>query len=842
MGVNLRYVDLGFDDVAGQKYRATMVQAGRSRTCTILSSGQAKCWGSDELWCGGNKSKTRGLLGRGSGFCDQRELYHFVCDPHLRHVGDEDGEMGNQLKPLDVGNEYVSDLVIGSCHTCALLVEPTCSDGRKNGNEIQTDCGGSCNPCPMTLCSGTCVNNADTPENPNFCEVQIALGSRLYLVNGSPSKKRYCDSSYAPGKVNAGKCDKECGYCLACPAPSKTREKGRVVCWGGNRHGQLAMPSIIDTYGGKYNETVGRLDSILTGVRRLSCRGRASHGQCSCSDEFEGVNCATPLDPCNHTQTCVFGACHVQSAFVHPFNGTMSADFRCTCFVGFEGRRCQTDIKAPVIGIENDRGDVVAVHIDVLSDASTNYSAFNASKFLLNPNNWEYCSKDAKKDTPDLSPDAEKRFGITNKDCTELPGSFVAWVNENSGKVNVLFATVNVTMVSAGPWDGTPSIHFIKFTATDAAGFTGSGNVLLRVRRPDLTDPNVRAVSLSVYTSQSSNYQTFDASNVFARPENWLICSVPAPAVLASTTSAFAVNDFAPSSASRRLACNSRNGKVIPWISDDRGITRVIVNTSTLLQPGIVYLNVTAFDAFGNSASAVIHLLISVPDIVSPIVEPLAVSVLLPPGQEVFNVSTILSPRRRVVCENNRTKSGSFPFKSLGGPCDGKQFQWIRDDRGVVSVQANLSFAGLGLSYIAVMATDAYSLSTTTTISIMVAVIDIKPPDVHPFNLIVSINTSLPGENLPFNISQILSNPARHTYCNTSRSTNIDLNDLGLSKVECDALSGSFVAWLSDDQAIAKVTTNINLVSNGTTPVLVTATDRFGNVGTGIVTVIVMKT
>jgi hypothetical protein len=45
-----------------------------------------------------------------------------------------------------------------SCKKKSSTIAETCSDGIKNQNETEIDCGGSCSPCPILLCDGNSSN------------------------------------------------------------------------------------------------------------------------------------------------------------------------------------------------------------------------------------------------------------------------------------------------------------------------------------------------------------------------------------------------------------------------------------------------------------------------------------------------------------------------------------------------------------------------------------------------------------------------------------------------------------------------------------------------------------
>ncbi|RMF60337.1 MAG: hypothetical protein D6746_07015, partial [Bacteroidetes bacterium] len=87
---------------------AQSLTAGGERTCAVLSDGSLKCWGYNF-----------GRLGLG----DQA------------HRGDDPGEMGTNLPAVDLGTGVISGVEAGSTHTCALLDNATvkCWGSNVNG-------------------------------------------------------------------------------------------------------------------------------------------------------------------------------------------------------------------------------------------------------------------------------------------------------------------------------------------------------------------------------------------------------------------------------------------------------------------------------------------------------------------------------------------------------------------------------------------------------------------------------------------------------------------------------------------------------------------------------------
>jgi alpha-tubulin suppressor-like RCC1 family protein len=89
MGDNLPPVDLG----SGR--RARDVATGGEFTCALLDDSSVKCWGLNE----------RGKLGLGD----------------TENRGDEPGEMGDNLRVVNLGPDRATSVKLGAGHVCALL-------------------------------------------------------------------------------------------------------------------------------------------------------------------------------------------------------------------------------------------------------------------------------------------------------------------------------------------------------------------------------------------------------------------------------------------------------------------------------------------------------------------------------------------------------------------------------------------------------------------------------------------------------------------------------------------------------------------------------------------------
>ncbi|CAE7664611.1 UVR8 [Symbiodinium sp. CCMP2456] len=75
---------------------AQALAAGEDHACALLDDNSVKCWGKNDF----------GQLGQG----------------HTRSIGDEPGEMGENLQPVDLGsNRHALAVAAGALHSCAIL-------------------------------------------------------------------------------------------------------------------------------------------------------------------------------------------------------------------------------------------------------------------------------------------------------------------------------------------------------------------------------------------------------------------------------------------------------------------------------------------------------------------------------------------------------------------------------------------------------------------------------------------------------------------------------------------------------------------------------------------------
>lgn len=191
MGISLPYVDLG----AGQK--AVDVAAGGGHSCALLEDGAVKCWG----------YAAYGQIGLGS----------------EEDRGDEPGEMGNWLPPVDLGpGEKAVAISARGVHTCALLESGAmkCWGANAHGQ----------------LGTGDVQDRGDEPG-----EMGDSLAA-LVVDSGKPA-------------IAVTSCPyMTCGLLLG----------GGVKCWGQNHRGQLGRGN-TETWGDEPDEMVFDLSFVSLG-------------------------------------------------------------------------------------------------------------------------------------------------------------------------------------------------------------------------------------------------------------------------------------------------------------------------------------------------------------------------------------------------------------------------------------------------------------------------------------------------------------------------------------------------------------------------------------------------
>ncbi|MCA9689755.1 MAG: hypothetical protein KC636_09100, partial [Myxococcales bacterium] len=295
MGVDLPYVDLGAGAVA------LRIAAARGHTCVLLEGGAVKCWGLNNY----------AQLGAG----------------HLEHLGDDPGEMGDNLAPVNLGDGVKAiDVAAGYDHACAI------TEGGKVkcwGHDFagQLGYGGTPQACGNQKCRGAVPE--DMGDNLPFVDlgagqVAIALsagqGSTCALLEGGDVKCWGVGQVAGQGTIDSiGNNPGEMGdnlppIVLGGPAVELASglvqhcvrlEGGGVKCWGIGIHGGLGTGA-TDTIGDEPGEMAALLpidlgpgfsDTNIAAGRfsgcvvdqdgGLKCWGHNMHGQLGQGDALD---------------------------------------------------------------------------------------------------------------------------------------------------------------------------------------------------------------------------------------------------------------------------------------------------------------------------------------------------------------------------------------------------------------------------------------------------------------------------------------------------------------------------------------------------------------------------
>ncbi len=232
MSDNLPAVDLGPGKTA------TAVSAGGGQTCALLSDGSVKCWGRNDY----------GQLGLGD----------------TANRGDDPGEMGSSLPPVDLGPGNAAAALTTSHQTCALLTNGTVKCwGLNNYGQLGLgdmlsrgdDPGEMGDSLPLVDLGTGQVVAAVTAGNAHTCALlegglikcwgrgkagQLGLGDMLSRGD-EPGEMGDAlpPTDLAPGKAVTAI---SAGYGHNCAR----LEGGSVQCWAYNNVGQLGLGDTVD--------------------------------------------------------------------------------------------------------------------------------------------------------------------------------------------------------------------------------------------------------------------------------------------------------------------------------------------------------------------------------------------------------------------------------------------------------------------------------------------------------------------------------------------------------------------------------------------------------------------
>jgi cysteine-rich repeat protein len=257
------------------------VYAGGSHTCTMLTDGNAVCWGQN----------SSGQLGVAS----------FSLTAHGDEAGEAPGD--NDMVTLPDEELTISSLALGSQHSCAILSDSNlyCWGESQNGQlglginadrKVMTDAvdfGGD--PVASVAAGGqfTCATLADASA---WC---WGLNSSGELGIGDADTRYVPDTAIDLDDIGVDQIT--AGSAHACAL----LETGEVVCWGDNSSGQLgdsdggndsATPASVDLGGGEVTAIdAGGLFTCVIVDDEIKCWGENGSGQLGNND---GTN--TDLD------------------------------------------------------------------------------------------------------------------------------------------------------------------------------------------------------------------------------------------------------------------------------------------------------------------------------------------------------------------------------------------------------------------------------------------------------------------------------------------------------------------------------------------------------------------
>ncbi|MCB1017579.1 MAG: hypothetical protein KDB10_21005, partial [Acidimicrobiales bacterium] len=227
MGADLPTVELGTGRTA------TAVSAGADHTCALLDDGTVRCWGRGER------------LGLGLG--------------HTQDRGDDPGEMGDALAPVDLGTGRTATRIsAGVNHTCALLDDATVKCWGDNGHG--------------RLGLGDTATRGDQPGEMGDALPAVDLGTG-----------RTATAVFAGGAHSCARLD-----------------DGSVKCWGSGEFGMLGLGDVgnrgdspgemgdqipaLDLGTGRTVTAIGHACALLDDAT-VKCWGDNSAGQLGQGDE-----------------------------------------------------------------------------------------------------------------------------------------------------------------------------------------------------------------------------------------------------------------------------------------------------------------------------------------------------------------------------------------------------------------------------------------------------------------------------------------------------------------------------------------------------------------------------
>ena len=169
-----------------------------------------------------------------------------LCNDSIKNYGETDIDCGGSCKPCDEGKKCIRN---ADCSTkyCieGICKKPSCSDGLKNQDETDVDCGGSCGPCAD---GKKCSVNSDCANKlcqNNVCKKEVKCEIALTCTDGLKNQDETdidCGGQCKACKDGkACKTDGDCAsiYCLnntcktaSCTDGIKNQDEKGVDCGG----------------------------------------------------------------------------------------------------------------------------------------------------------------------------------------------------------------------------------------------------------------------------------------------------------------------------------------------------------------------------------------------------------------------------------------------------------------------------------------------------------------------------------------------------------------------------------------------------------------------------------
>ncbi len=241
---------------------AAVIAAGGAHSCARLANGTVKCWGSGNL----------GQLGQGN----------------TDTLGDQPGEMGNNLSAIDLGTGRTATAVAGgTTHTCALLDDGTAKCWGDGGNG-QLGQGSTDNIGDQANDMGDNLPAIDLGTGRTATAITAGTSHTCVLSddgtvkcwgdggNGRLGQGNTADIGDQPGEMgdNLPAIDLGTGRTATALAAGRRHtcarlDDGTVKCWGEGEFGQLGQGS-TDDIGDQPNEMGDFLPPINLGAGRTA--------------------------------------------------------------------------------------------------------------------------------------------------------------------------------------------------------------------------------------------------------------------------------------------------------------------------------------------------------------------------------------------------------------------------------------------------------------------------------------------------------------------------------------------------------------------------------------------